>query len=158
MEFEGLRPVMVLAFGGTGVKALRDDQGRISELNGQTEWSDKYQCWISWCLHPASVLHNPGNRSEFERGIENFANRLKAIGGGIWANKNPDRVGGLRQSGDAGTCVSSVRPCKPSGSPPLLCPYGGDFGLANGNYAQCSECQIWEQCALEKSKTDWVGM
>jgi len=135
MEFEGLRPVMVLAFGGTGVKALRDDQGRISELNGQTEWADKYQCWISWCLHPASVLHNPGNRSEFERGIENFANRLKAIGGGIWA----------RQTGNRQVQA-------------MTCPYGGDFGLANGNYAQCAECQVWEQCTLEKSKTDWLGL
>ena len=135
MELEGLRPVMVLVFGGTGVKALRDDQGRISELNGQTEWSDKYQCWFSWCLHPASVLHNPGNRSEFERGIENFANRLKAIGGGIWA-----RQAGNQQVQD------------------MTCSYGGDFGLANGNYAQCAECQIWEQCALEKSKTDWDGL
>lgn len=136
MEFEGLRPVMALAFGGTGVKALRDGEGKITELNGQTEWSDRYQCWISWCLHPASVLHNPGNRSEFQRGVENFARRLKAVGGDSWYKM---RV--------AAEFIQE-----------MPCPYGGDFGSANGGYAECSGCAVWEQCAAVKSRTDWLAL
>lgn len=141
MEIAGLRPIMILAFGGTGVKALRGE-GKISELNGQTVWSDRWQCWISWCLHPASVLHNPGNRSEFGRGIENFAHRVMDIGGNAWGAWMKEHVGKdwhLEYPG--------------------ICPHGGDFGRSNGLYAECAGCASWERCALAAAAClDWTEL
>lgn len=80
-EIENVKPVMILAFGNTNVKVFKGQDTGITELNGTTEWSDKYGCWISWCIHPAAVLYNPdANRQLFEEGIANFAAKLENLG------------------------------------------------------------------------------
>ncbi len=82
-ELAALKPVMILAFGNTSVKFFKDREGGIMELceHTPTEWSNKYGCWINWCVHPASVLYSESNKSLFEKGISNFARKLKYIGG-----------------------------------------------------------------------------
>jgi len=133
IEIENLKPIIILAFGNTGVRFFRDESSGISGLNGTTEWSDKYQCWICWCIHPASVLYQQSNKQVFADGIENFARKLAMIGGQVWAGDEwqPD---------------------------PMTCPYGGIFASNNNMYAECQECQIWQQCAMSKAKSDWMAV
>jgi hypothetical protein len=45
------------------------------------QWNNEYNCYIYYCLHPASVLHNPNNKEKFVKGIESFINKLYVIGG-----------------------------------------------------------------------------
>ncbi len=129
-EITGLKPVVILAFGNTCNQFFRGESSGISELNGRTEWSDRFQCWICWCLHPAAVLHSGGNRGDFERGIANFAQVLTRLGG---------RNQGTGQVPQTGTC-----------------PWNGRFGVDNGNYLECEQCRAWGQCAVAASYGDWI--
>jgi hypothetical protein len=47
--------------------------------NGTTEWIEKFGCWVSWCIHPASVLYHRENMEIFSKGIKNFAEKLGTI-------------------------------------------------------------------------------
>lgn len=71
---------LVLAFGNTCVKYFLEQDSGISDLNGKTQWNEKAGVWICWCMHPASVLYNPGNRVDFEAGIKNFVETLRRFG------------------------------------------------------------------------------
>jgi DNA polymerase III subunit alpha len=132
-EIENLQPIIILSFGNTGVKMFRGEAGGITELCGTTEWSDQYQCWICWCIHPASVLYQGSNKQTFASGIENFARKLIMIGGDVWSRDE----------------------WEPN---PMTCPYGGHFASNNNMYSECQECQIWQQCARSKAKTDWIKL
>jgi DNA polymerase III subunit alpha len=72
-EIEKIQPTMILAFGNTNLKFFNDEDSGIMNKNANTEWNFKYKTWISWCIHPASVLYSPENRKLFEEGIKNFA-------------------------------------------------------------------------------------
>lgn len=79
-EIENIKPCLILAFGNTSIEAFTNRKGGISELSGKTEWSEEFNCWIAWCIHPASVLHNPNNRTAFENGIRNFSEKIFLLG------------------------------------------------------------------------------
>jgi DNA polymerase-3 subunit alpha len=130
-EIRVLEPVVILAFGNTNLKLFKGQDSGISDLSGTTEWSDRYQCWICWCTHPASVLHG-GSRADFERGIGNFAGVLGRLEGG-------------RTRWNYGNAKGP-------------CPYGGHFGAGNNNYLECESCGIWDQCAIMASQNDWAGL
>ena len=73
---------LILAFGNISVKAFTDQTSGITNLNGTTTWNEKYGFWISWCMHPASVIYNRiENKKKFEEGIKNFINTIKSISG-----------------------------------------------------------------------------
>jgi uracil-DNA glycosylase family 4 len=78
-EILTLQPCLILAFGNTGLKAF-NKQSRITLENGKTEWRDDMSTFISWCVHPSSVLHNPANKELFETGIKNFAAKVSEFG------------------------------------------------------------------------------
>ena len=64
---------LILALGNTAVKALTGRTGGITSLSGTTEWNKELQSYIAWCVHPASVLHNPRvNTQYFAKGVKNF--------------------------------------------------------------------------------------
>lgn len=117
-EIMGLKPIVILAFGNTNIKFFTPKDSGIQNLTGTTEWSDKYNCWICWCIHPASVLYSPGNRADFEAGIRNFVEVLNRLG---------RKVRSMNQKGS--------------------CPYGGEWGEGNNNYFECEKCLSWENCA-----------
>lgn len=137
-EIKGLEPIVILVFAKTGVEAFRNGDGKITELNGTTEWSDLHQCWICWCIHPASVLYSGGNREKFEAGIANFVRTVTMAGGMVWAN------GGGPQVIDENFWMD--------------CPSYGNFAEDNNAYAECGVCKVWERCALAKAKSDWQGV
>ena len=81
-EMEAIECRLMLVFGNTGVRAFLDEDGGITKKNGTTEWVDRWKTWICWCVHPASVLHNPkANREYFQAGIKNFVETIKSLGG-----------------------------------------------------------------------------
>jgi DNA polymerase len=80
-EMKAIDCRLILAFGNTAIMAFLGEMGGISKKNGTVEWLDKWKCWICWCLHPASVAHNPNNKDMFQVGIKNFAETLKKLGG-----------------------------------------------------------------------------
>jgi DNA polymerase-3 subunit alpha len=80
-EMKAIDCRLILAFGNTAIMAFLGEMGGISKKNGTVEWLDKWKCWVCWCLHPASVTHNPNNREMFQMGIKNFAETLKKLGG-----------------------------------------------------------------------------
>jgi DNA polymerase len=79
-EIEKIKPFMILAFGNTNLKFFKNEDSGIMAKNGTTEWSYKYNCWISWCIHPASTLYAPENKELFRKGIENFSKKILEFG------------------------------------------------------------------------------
>jgi len=121
-EIENLKPILILAFGNTNVRFFKEQDGGIMKLNGETEWSDKFQCWICWSIHPSAVIyHDAENRPLFEKGIKNFADKINMIGGN-WLRKNKEQI--------------LIKKCS----------YGGKFGIDNNEYEECSQCKIWFDC------------
>lgn len=82
-EIEIVKPFVMLSFGNTGLKYFKDQSSGIMDLSGDTEWSDKYNCWICYCLHPAAVLYHRENMSTYLRGIKNFINKIGYLGFGL---------------------------------------------------------------------------
>lgn len=82
-ELKEIKPYVVLALGNTNIKYFTDQDsgimGRVME--NPTEWNDKYNCWICWSIHPASTLYSPENKTLFKKGIKNFTNKVKILGG-----------------------------------------------------------------------------
>lgn len=73
---------LILAMGNTCIKAFTDKDGGITDLNGTTTWNEKHGIWISWCIHPASVIYNrKENLKKFEEGIKNFIDTIKSLSG-----------------------------------------------------------------------------
>lgn len=80
-EIKNIQPFMVLALGNTGLKFFHGLESGITNRNGLTEWNEKFGCWISWALHPASVIYSPDNLTAFTTGIENFIKKVEILGG-----------------------------------------------------------------------------
>ena len=74
LEAKKLKPRIVLAIGNTALAALTGRTSGIMNLNGTTEWNEKYGCWICWCIHPSAVT-----RKMFNEGIANFAEKFKLL-------------------------------------------------------------------------------
>jgi len=79
-EIDAVQPRLILAFGNTSQKCFVDRDSGIIELSGKTEWSEKASAWICWCVHPAAVLRNSTNKEAFERGINNFSEKIRILG------------------------------------------------------------------------------
>jgi DNA polymerase len=80
-ELDSLKPVLALVFGNTGLKFFKDKDSGIMELNGTTEWNEKYGMWICWCMHPAAALYHRENEKLFDDGINNFTSKIRILGG-----------------------------------------------------------------------------
>lgn len=80
-ELNNLDTRLILAFGNTCLSFFTNTASGITNVTGETHWNEKFKAWICWCIHPASVLHNPGNRRDFEKGIKNFAETMFALQG-----------------------------------------------------------------------------
>jgi len=80
-EIEKINPFIILALGNTNIKFFTEDDSGIMNKSGTTEWSYEYNCWICWCIHPASVLYSPENKKMFQEGIRNFTRKVKLLGG-----------------------------------------------------------------------------
>ena len=77
-----MKPFLILSFGNTGNLFFRGESSGIMSLNGQTDWSDEYNCWITYCVHPAVVTYDPANKETFDEGMDEFADRVLCLGFG----------------------------------------------------------------------------
>jgi DNA polymerase len=80
-EIEKINPYIILALGNTNIKFFTGEESGIMSKSGTTEWSQEHNCWICWCIHPASVLYSPENKEMFREGIRNFTKKVKLLGG-----------------------------------------------------------------------------
>jgi DNA polymerase-3 subunit alpha len=71
-EVQMVQPFVILAFGNTGLGAIRGEAKGIMEWSGKVEWRDELNCYVVYCLHPAAVLYHSENASVYNRGMESF--------------------------------------------------------------------------------------
>jgi DNA polymerase len=81
-EIEAVKPFVILSFGNTGLRFFKGVDKGIMDASGTTEWSDKYGCWVCYCMHPASVLYHTENAPKVDAGINNFVTRINTLGFG----------------------------------------------------------------------------
>lgn len=67
------RPLAILAVGNSAMYYFNGQPKGIRELNGTSEWVPKANAWVTYCIHPASVLYDPANRPELVKGVTEFA-------------------------------------------------------------------------------------
>lgn len=79
-EIVQIKPIIILAFGNTNRQFFEEKNSGITSISGKTTWNENYGCWVCWCVHPASVLHNPDNKMYFKLGMKNFFRMLKLLG------------------------------------------------------------------------------
>ena len=70
---------LILGIGNTSLLAFTGRKGGITDLSGTTEWIEKLEAWVCWCLHPAAVARKGSNRKYFEKGIENFSKKFELL-------------------------------------------------------------------------------
>jgi hypothetical protein len=130
-EIQQLKPILILAFGNTGLKFFKEQEEGITKMNGVIEWSEIYKCWIIYCIHPAAVLRNSTQYKDgFINTIRKFYDTIKLIGGNYLSRTRERLV--LKE-----------------------CPYGGKFAKDNNLYEQCEDCEIWNDCAKAISLLEW---
>jgi DNA polymerase-3 subunit alpha len=78
-EIDVIKPILVLAFGNTCLKAFKEEDSGIMAKSGTTEWIDNYSAWFCWCIHPAAVLYERSNYELFEKGVKNFVEKFKIL-------------------------------------------------------------------------------
>ena len=81
-EIKELKPFVILAFGNIGLRFFTGQESGIIDKNGVTEWSQKYNCWVCYCVSPRMIYHNEKNKEMFLQGLENFVEKLLVLGFG----------------------------------------------------------------------------
>lgn len=79
-EINQIKPILILAFGNTSMKAFHGKDTGITDMSGKTTWNENVGAWICWCIHPSAVLHNPNNKQIFKDGIKNFSDKIRILG------------------------------------------------------------------------------
>ncbi len=81
-EIEGLKPFVILALGNTSLQFFKGEKAGITTMSGTTEWDDKRNCFICYCVHPAMLLHGREEAKElFNKGIKNFCEKIRILSG-----------------------------------------------------------------------------
>jgi len=81
-ELEAIKPILILALGNTALKFVKDESSGIRDLSGKTEWNIKLNCWVTYCVHPASVIYDKGANGEiFNNSLKAFVDNIKMISG-----------------------------------------------------------------------------
>lgn len=81
-EAQTVQPFLILGLGNQARFSMVGEESGITEACGKTQWSDEWNCWICWCVHPAMVLRSPDNKELFDIGIDNFARKVMMLGFG----------------------------------------------------------------------------
>jgi DNA polymerase III subunit alpha len=80
IEFENLKPFVVLGIGNTAIKFFTGEEGGINSKNGTTEWNDRYKCFVCYCINPAALYYGGNNIDLFRKGIKNFCEKIIELG------------------------------------------------------------------------------
>ena len=73
---------IILAFGNNAISSFTNDAGGIMKRNATTEYCEKAQAWVCWCVSPfAYMLGDNEQKALFLKGIDNFVRTLNRFPG-----------------------------------------------------------------------------
>ena len=85
-EIKLIQPKLILAIGNKALKFFTGKDRGIIELNGQIFWNERYNTYIAWLIHPASVLRfkDEGEKDnsrlrDFKKAIKKFKRFYKTL-------------------------------------------------------------------------------
>ena len=80
-----VKPILVLALGNKAQYVFTGAESGAISRNGTTEWNDQYDCFVSYCVHPASVLYDRNKSMEpFQKGLNEFARAFLVLSGATY--------------------------------------------------------------------------
>ncbi len=82
-EIEQVKPFVIFALGNTCNLFFNKEDSGIMALSGTTTWSDEYECWICWGIHPAMALYRNENKKMFIEAVDNFVDKIETLGFGL---------------------------------------------------------------------------
>ena len=72
------RPKFILASGNSVLYYFRKLNKGITEWSGKTEWNNRAEAWVTYCIHPASVLYDrAANLPVLRKALEEFSTVVK---------------------------------------------------------------------------------
>lgn len=81
-ELKAINPILILALGNTALNFIKGTSSGIRDLSGKTEWNTRLNCWVTYCLHPASVLYHKSENNElFDESLKSFIKNISTIAG-----------------------------------------------------------------------------
>ena len=72
-EIENLKPKFILASGNAALYFFRRLSKGILEWNAKTEWNNRANAWVTYCIHPASVSYHAENMVLLRKAVKEFA-------------------------------------------------------------------------------------
>ena len=75
-EIATIKPTHILALGNEAVQRLLG-KGKVTEIAGKEQWSEKYQCWVVAAYHPAFILKQMGRLGSWKADIYRFVHLVK---------------------------------------------------------------------------------
>jgi DNA polymerase-3 subunit alpha len=81
-EIRATKPFIIFAQGNTCLNFFKGEEGGIIKQveENPIEWSNHYNCWICWSVHPALALRNPDKMPLYRAGVENFGEKFALLG------------------------------------------------------------------------------
>ena len=79
MEIHKVKPIVILSLGNIPRFFFTQKKTGIIEANAQVEWNDRFQAWIVYSIHPALLLHQPGNERLLEESLGAFKNLVRQL-------------------------------------------------------------------------------
>jgi DNA polymerase len=70
---EKYKPKFILATGNAPLYFLKRLNKGIMEWSGKTEWNNRVGAWVTYCIHPASVLYHAENLPKLKQAVSEFA-------------------------------------------------------------------------------------
>ena len=80
-EIENVRPFIILSLGQWARYSLVGEEKGILKANGTIVWSEEFQCWIVFAVHPGYVNRNKSYIGEFENALKLFSDKISELGG-----------------------------------------------------------------------------
>jgi len=72
------KPKFILASGNTALYYFRKVNKGITEWSGKTEWNNRAEAWVTYCIHPASVLYERNaNLPILRKALKNFSETIQ---------------------------------------------------------------------------------
>ncbi len=78
-EIRAVRPVAILSLGNIARLFFSGKESGVLEANGTVVWSDRFQVWIVYSIHPAMVLYHRENKGLLEESLVVFKSLVRYL-------------------------------------------------------------------------------
>jgi len=75
-EIRDIAPKIIFATGNTPLYFFTGKETGISDKNATMQWNKKYNCWVIFAMHPASVLYHRENQVMFDQAVRLLAEKI----------------------------------------------------------------------------------